>query len=288
MLPGSGRADKPPAGGAEQIVAVSSSSGPQIEMLQPNGRSRVVYRGLKTEDAFIDGLSFSPGGTELAFTESGGNPSRALIVLNLSSKRAVQVPTAHLTANSPSFLRDGRIVFSGGREGADRQGGTYSVRPDGSGLRRLFGRRELAAASDGNTFVATDPHGNFRSLFLLDRKGRVVRRIAGPTPGGVEDLDPVFSPDGRSVVYTEERFLGTEVHGTLYLVGRDGTHRRRLTLGAESATEASFSPDGRHVIFARSPGRTGGTLFTLPLAHPAKIRQIGLSAGYQSPAWGSR
>src|ERR1700742_1563188 len=122
-FPRSGRANSP-AVGADQIVAVSSGSGPQIEMLQPNGRSRVVYRGLKAEDAFIDGLSFSPGGTELAFTESGGNPNRALMVLNLSSKRAVQVPTAHLTANSPSFLRDGRIVFSGGREGADRQGGT--------------------------------------------------------------------------------------------------------------------------------------------------------------------
>jgi TolB protein len=286
MLPGSGRADEPHVGGAEHIVAVSSGNGPQIELLQPDGRSRVVYRGLEAEEAFIDGLSFSPAGTELAFTEGGGNPSHALVVLNLLSGRAVQIPTAHLTATSPSFLRDGRIVFSGGREGVDRQGGTYSVRPDGSGLRRLFGRRELAAASDGSSFVATDPHGNFRSLFLLDRRGYIVRRIAGPSPKHTEDLDPSFSPNGKLIVYTEEHFLGTEAHGTLYLVRRDGSHRIRLTFGPESATEASFSPDGRHIIFARSPGRAGGSLFILSAAEPRKTRKIGLSAGYQSPAWG--
>lgn len=285
---GSSVAAAPAIGHGQQIVAVSSGSGPQIEMLQPNGRSHVIYRGLNTEAASISDLSFSDSGNQLAFTEAGGNPDRAVIVLDLASQRVKAVPTDRLTGESPSFLRDGRIVFSGGREGANRQGGTYSVRPDGSGLHRLFGRRELATDAAGDSFVATDPKGSSRSLFLLDRKGRVERRIAGPTPPHVEDLDPTLSPDGRLVVYTEEHFLGAKVHGILYAVRRDGTHRRRLTFGPESATEASFSPDGSHIVFTVSPTMSGGGLFVLPLVRLTKPRAIGLSAGFHSPAWGSR
>lgn len=285
---GQGRANGAPVERGDRIAAVTEGGGPQIEILMPNGRGRVVYRGLKTEAAAIFGLSFSRSGRELAFTEAGGSPSRALVVLDLSSSEAKAVPTARLTGEAPTFLRDGSIVFSGGREGPRREGGTYIVRPDGSGLRRLFGRRELTSDAAGRSFVATDPRGSSRSLFLLDRKGRVVRRIAGPTPPHVEDLDPVMSPNGKLIVYTEEHFLGTKVHGTLCVVRSDGTHRRRLTFGPESATDAAFSPDGTHIVFTRSASMAGGNLFILPLAQPTKPRRIGLSSGYQSPAWGSR
>jgi len=274
--------------GSGQVAAVDYGAGPQIELLQANGRGRVIYRGLKTEEATIGGLAFSCSGAQLAFSEGGGNPSPALIVLGIASGKARAVPTERLTASHPTFTRSGRIIFSGGRTGAGREGGTYEVRPDGSGLHRLFGRRELAATAAGDAFVATDPKGNLRSLFLLDRKGRVTHRIAGPTAAGVEDLDPTFSPDGRLIAYTEQREAGRQFHRTIWVVRRDGSHRRRLTFGSESAGEPSFSPDGRRVVFTASSSSAGGALYTLPLAAPHKTRKLSLSSGFLAPAWSGR
>lgn len=271
-------------------LAVITQPAPERSALALLGNDRLPHTVLQRghSDNPLSNPSFSCDGSQVVLTESGGNPSRALVVVDLATRRAHQVPTAHLTANSPSFLTSGAIVFSGSRGGRHPQGGTYEVRPNGSRLRRLLGREALSSSADGRWFVATDPAGHFRTLYLLNAKGRAVHRLTPTAPAGTEYLNPRFSPTGGLVVFERRRF-GQQPHSDLYVVRRDGTHLRRLTRGSESCSEPIFSPDGKWIAFTRAKSEgPAGNVFALSLADPKKIRKFGLSSNYRYPAWAPR
>jgi WD40 repeat protein len=275
-------------------VAVIASPGPEAEVigiLGPNRQLRTVYES-RGESALF-GLSFSCNGKEIVYTEDNGADCRHLGIFNLAADKprlykipggwTTQFPTPHLCVGNAAYLSNGTMAFSAssGEGGA----GTYAVHVDGSHLHRLFGRQEIAASPDGRWFIATDPGGNFRKLYLLNGKGKVIRPLTRTSPKGSEYLNPHFSPDGRWIVYEELHFLGASQHGTIYVVRRDGTHRRRLTFGSESASQPTFSPDGRWIAFTRSKDKPNGNVYAMSVSHPSTVRKLGLSWGYQDPAW---
>jgi len=258
-----------------------------IVTFKPNHRVRTLFKGVPGNS--ISHLSFSCNGKKIAFTEAGGTPSRALRVLNLSTGEAPFVPTQRLTGEAPAFLRNGRILFSGSRVDPNREGGTFTVRPDGTGLHRLFGREQLASSSDGRWFVATNRRGHLRMLYLLNARGKRVRALTPRAPASTEYANPSFSPNGKLIAFEKRRFLGTTIHDVLYIERRDGTYRRRLTFGPESASEPAFSPDGHWLVFTRTEASgPAGNVFAMWLKEPSKVRKFGLSYGYQYPAWGPR
>ncbi len=71
--------------------------------------------------------------------------------------------------------------------------------------------------------------------------------------------DPVWSPDGRSIVFAELTHVGdpnvlTSFAAPLMRVNRDGTDLRKVTpvVRGQVDTPGSFSPDGTHLVFTRS------------------------------------
>jgi Tol biopolymer transport system component len=67
----------------------------------------------------------------------------------------------------------------------------------------------------------------------------------------VEDFDPAWSPDGRTIAFARLLDGGTP---TLYLVHPDGGALRRLTNGRSP----SWSPDGKHLAFV-----LGGSVYEI-------------------------
>jgi Tol biopolymer transport system component len=111
------------------------------------------------------------------------------------------------TDTEPSFSPDSRaIVFS-------RAGDIFSVRADGSGLRRV-------------------------------------------TSGAEIDTAPSVAPNGRYVLF--ERRANQGAPADLYTVSLNGGATKALTSSPDDDHEASFSGDGKLIVFVHSVSVTGG------------------------------
>ena len=100
------------------------------------------------------------------------------------------LPGYPLNESSPGFAPDGAIVFARGAENPAGRG-IYSVRIDGSGLRKLRPNGgEPAVSPDGRLIAFTwMPDGANQELFVMRRDGTGARQITA-TNGVME-----FSPD---------------------------------------------------------------------------------------------
>src|SRR4051794_16429585 len=142
---------------------------------------------------------------------------------------------------------NGRIAFAANAgQGLE----IYSIRSDGSGLRRLTHLRGAAVHPDWS------PSGR-RIAFALERKdgsshvmvmradGRNLRDL---TRSGFE-TQPAFTPDGRHLVF--ECDCGPQ---GVFMMQDDGLDRHRLTTHGfprEADSDPNVSPDARTVTFVR-------------------------------------
>ncbi len=111
-------------------------------------------------------------------------------------------------------------------------------------------------------------------IYLLDLKTGKERRL---TADSATDMDPAFSPDGRTIGFVSDRRGKFEV----YLVDLDGSNLTRLTETDTFDIQPSFSPDGRWLAFER-----GGDVYAIDLKTKAPVN-LTRSPGYEGgPSWG--
>ncbi len=97
------------------------------------------------------------------------------------------------------------------------------------------------------------------------------------------NYDPVWSPDGASIVFTSDR----EGSADLFRVKADGTSLERLTTNAAYDDQAAFSPDSTQLVFVST--RNGGFahLWTLDL-RTRRAKQLTAGSGMGGdfrPSW---
>jgi TolB protein len=197
-------------------------------------------------------------------------------------------------ASAPS-----RIVFAleGGSGPSADLTSLYTVRPDGTGLRRLTIPPTLQALG-GDSGPAWGPRGRrivfernlpywgsdrMRLMSVSARGGAPTRLTSGPF-----DAMPSVSPDGRRVAFTRvQESLVLRTAG-LYTVNRAGRNLKGLvTDGIDLSSD--WSPDGRTIAFSRLAGPDspieGATLY-LANSDGSRARQLGAAPlRGVSPAW---
>jgi Tol biopolymer transport system component len=133
--------------------------------------------------------AWSPNGRWIVFSCQLGYWKLVRMRPDGSAERRL-LPGYPLTETSPSWTPDGLIIFSRGAKRAQGRG-IFTVRTDGSGLRRLRPAGGDPAVSPDGRLVAFSwtPDGANQELFVMGRGGNAARQITA-TNGVME-----WSPD---------------------------------------------------------------------------------------------
>jgi TolB protein len=95
------------------------------------------------------------------------------------------------------------------------------------------------------------------------------------------DYDPVWAPDGGSIVFTSERNGSAD----LFQVKPDGTGISRLTNDPAYDDQAAFSPDSKNLVFVSTRGSGVANLWTMNLATLRVQRLTSGTGGDYRPSW---
>lgn len=99
------------------------------------------------------------------------------------------------------------------------------------------------------------------AIFGADANGKHVRRLteqhgdAASAAGLFFQTDPVWSPNGLQIAFVSVR----DDIGHLFVMRQDGTGTQRLTNTKKNDGRATWSPDGKSIVFGRE-----GALFRIP------------------------
>jgi Tol biopolymer transport system component len=232
---------------------------------RPNGMQLVVARGdgshprvlAHTAGRILTSGSWSPNGRRLSFWDTLEGTASRLRVADAATGRVRTVYRAleGAYAFGIGWITDDRTVLVQETVGGLYPEELWTVRPDGSGLRRLTSnkREELGPAwsPDGSliAFWRDDPKQGRKpedlSVYVMRANGENVRKVVGG-PRGSFASDPDWSPDGRSLAFVR---WPDGNHTDVWLVRRDGTALRRLTRSGHAYAPA-WAPDGRSIAFS--------------------------------------
>jgi Tol biopolymer transport system component len=236
------------ADGRELFVTAfdpDASTGSQIWGLSyPDGTSRRITNDLNS----YQGISLTADARSLATVQSDTRMGLAIVP---------DGKAAHLrqvTSEGPTFdgqqglvwANDGRLIYVS----LLKRMNIFAVPPDGGGAQQLTSEGPWfmpAVSPDGRTIAVVGTRGNSLRVWLMDAGGGNLR----PLTPGPRDVLPIFTGDGRSVIYVAQ-----EGEGKVQQISVEGGDPRPLALDPGAAvgpggkplvlrTAAAVSRDGR-------------------------------------------
>jgi TolB protein len=236
--------------------------------------------------------AWSPDGSKIAFTRfrNGYNKGPAdVYIFNLATNTLHPVATdGSDNVSQPGSTWNqytGDIVYSSDRGGHDE---IWAAKGDGSQPRKVTSRPKHMAyepsfSPDGKS-VVFESHavGGSRSgwITLYDMAQNRYQDLTGPTD---DSRQPNWSPRGDYILY--QKRTGSHWEVWLYDVT---TKQHRLATGGlpGDKTDATFSPDGRYILYSgEAPGQAGESLLALPVEGGRPVAITRYRGYHGAPSW---
>lgn len=276
-----------PAGATspDRIVFAGTRGGEgTVELYTVSARGGRTYP-ITADSADDFGPRWSPEARRIAFysNRDSADPDQLRFDVFVLDDGIHPVAAGPADDREPAWSPNGaRLVFDSDRSGNYE---LYSVRPDGTGLRRLTrtrGDESVPDWSPDGRRIAFSLGGRIWVMSADGSRRRALTRAAG----GV-DWAPAWSPDGRWLAFESNRAMASQRHPTneIWIVRADGNGLRRLTHNRANDNHPSWSPDGRRLVFARH----GAGLSQLYVMRPdgGGVRRVTTGAGVAAlqPDW---
>ncbi|MEW5938174.1 MAG: hypothetical protein AB1750_00815 [Chloroflexota bacterium] len=237
--------------------------------------------------------AWSPDGETLLFTRFRGGYNRGpadLLLLDLASgetKTLVSDGSENINLPGSSWNPvTGQIVFASTREPHDE---IYVIDAEGKpgSERRVTNRAgwvayEPSLSPDGKWVV-------FESHLLDVEENGVIEKckldgtscMALTDPNG-DARQPNWSPAGDRIVYQSFAYGQWD----LWVMNADGTNPLRVTSGAGNKTDASFSPDGKWIVFSfEEADGNAANLYVVSTRGGPPIRVTNFDGYDGAPSW---
>ena len=262
--PGDGGATAPPGGEVPggEIAFVSFRDGDQeIYVMNPDGSDQ---RNLTNDPGDDFNPDWSPDGKRVAFASNRTGQTH-IYVMDANGSNLRQLTTDVKGGLNPRWSRDGAMI-------AFTQGASIAVMDaDGSNLTVILEAEPeaTAAACRAGSFAGgwspNDEEITYYAASISRQEGQVCTikadgsnvQVIVAEPGTYQ-VEPVFSPDGRFIVY---RAIVEGVHD-IWVVDLETGERTNVTDDQDLDIEPGWSPDGEWIVFASlRPGEPHFALF---------------------------
>ncbi|HEY8145094.1 MAG TPA: protein kinase, partial [Kofleriaceae bacterium] len=218
--------DEPP-----ELEALSVHSPALARLLQHCLEKRPEERFQSARDLAFDLRSLASGSS---VAERSGATAGAAVAASRGGRRAMPMRLAGL-----GLLAAGALTGWLASRALSRPAAAPAVlfRPSFRQLTKLpGGESNPTIAPDGESFVYVKRDGEDLDLFAQRIDGSKPIALTGDC--ALDDFDPSFSPDGRSIAFRSECGAG------IFVMGATGESRRRV---ADFGFQPAWSPDGREL-----------------------------------------
>jgi dipeptidyl aminopeptidase/acylaminoacyl peptidase len=208
------------------------------------------------------GATWSPDSRRIAFSarREGDEVNQIYSLDVIGGGEAVRVTNVSTGARGPQFSPDGRmILFSSSvypgasndddnkRIANERKARKYRARVYESFPIRNWDR--WLDDMQSHVFIQSIEPGAKAKDLLAGTKLVNEGGFSGAVISGSDDLQPVWSPDGQSIVFVamanRNAAAYSETNTNLYQVSINGGEPKQLTTGKDSYSNPKFSPDGK-------------------------------------------
>jgi TolB protein len=220
--------------------------------------------------------SWSPDGSKVAYV-SFELRKPVIYVQNLVTGQRTVIANEKGNNSAPAWSPDGtKLALALSKTGNTQ---VFIVNADGSGMRRLSNSSgidtEPRFSADGQSIYFTSDRSGGPQIYKMNVGGGQATRV---TFNGSYNISPRLSPDGKTLAWVSQRDGGF----SLYAMDLASGQEQRL---ADGATEPSFSPNGKYIMYAT---RGGGRVALAVVSVDGRIKQrLSTQAGnIREPSWG--
>ncbi len=223
-------------------MASSNHMKDEIEVMNPDGSSITPLH------VFGSDPMLSPDGTKIVYCSLRQAIYSQIYVMKSDGsniKRLTDIKTGD--ACGPAWSPDGKKIayYAFALTQPSRNPEIWLMDSDGSGPKKLTDHGiDPSWSPDGRQIAFASHRDGIFQIYVMNADGSSVRRL---TKHNAEDSNPVWAPDGKSILYSSAT---KDDHRGLFLMGADGSDPHAIGHSKnQDFCFPSWSSDGRTVVF---------------------------------------